>query len=88
MILIIISFIFGERCGLTPQYIGELERGLKNPSLDTLNKLAAGLTLPLYRLFTIPDTESDAEGKIISYVSEADQNTRKKMLTAVRLFVN
>jgi transcriptional regulator with XRE-family HTH domain len=78
----------GEHCTLTPQYICALERGLKNPSLDTLDKLASGLSLPLYRLFTIPETESDPEGKIVSYVSEADPDSKRKMLTAVRLFVD
>lgn len=32
-----------ELCGLSPNYIGTLERGIQNPTLTTLEKLAKGL---------------------------------------------
>ena len=36
-----------ERCGLHPAYIGQLERGVKNASLYTLEKIACALELSL-----------------------------------------
>ncbi|MGI9041520.1 MAG: helix-turn-helix domain-containing protein [Gemmatimonadales bacterium] len=41
------------RCGLSANYVGEIERGLVNPSADTIEKLARGLgstTLFLVRM--------------------------------------
>jgi transcriptional regulator with XRE-family HTH domain len=35
------------RAGVAPAYLGEVERGLKEPSSETLGRLAAALDLPL-----------------------------------------
>ena len=32
-----------KRAGISPNYVGTLERGLQNPSLKTLERLAKGL---------------------------------------------
>jgi transcriptional regulator with XRE-family HTH domain len=37
-------------CGVHRNYFGGLERGEKNPTLDTLVRLAAGFDLPLSAL--------------------------------------
>lgn len=34
---------FAERAGLTPNFIGSIEKGQRDPSLSTLTKLAQGL---------------------------------------------
>ena len=39
-----------ECCGLHPAYIGQLERGVKNASLYTLEKIACALELSLTEL--------------------------------------
>ena len=36
-----------RRAGLSPNYIGTLERGIQNPSLKTLERLAKGLGCPM-----------------------------------------
>lgn len=41
----------GERAGLHPTYIGAIERGEQSPSLETVEKLASGLSVDLKRLF-------------------------------------
>lgn len=41
----------GERAGLSYKQIGEIERGKRNPGLETLEKLAVGLEVPLADLF-------------------------------------
>ena len=38
---------FGFRAGLHPTYISQLERGLGNPSLDVLTRIAKALHLSL-----------------------------------------
>lgn len=39
-----------EICGLHPTYIGQLERGEKNATLESISKVAKGLGIPLGRL--------------------------------------
>lgn len=43
--------------GLLRSYLSRLERGHTMPSLETLERLAAALDLPLYRLFYTPEEE-------------------------------
>lgn len=42
---------FAERCGLHRTYIGAIERGEKTVTIETANKLARALTLPLSHIF-------------------------------------
>jgi len=41
----------GARSGLTYKFIGEVERGQKSPSLDSLGRLAQGFGLDIGELF-------------------------------------
>lgn len=40
-----------ENCGLHPTYIGQIERGEKCPTIDSLNKISEGLNISLSELF-------------------------------------
>jgi transcriptional regulator with XRE-family HTH domain len=40
-----------QRCGLHRTYIGGIERGERNPSLDNIGKIAAALSVKLTDLF-------------------------------------
>ena len=40
-----------EKCGLHPTYIGQVERGEKNATLESISKIAGGLDLSLSKLF-------------------------------------
>jgi transcriptional regulator with XRE-family HTH domain len=44
--------------GLLRCYISRVEQGYTVPSLETLERFAAGLDLPLYRFFYTRDEES------------------------------
>lgn len=39
-----------ERAGLHRTYVGEVERGERNPSIDVMERLAEGLSVPLVEL--------------------------------------
>lgn len=41
-----------ERADLHPNYIGQIERGLKNVSLENIQKIANGLRMELHQLFS------------------------------------
>ena len=56
-----------ERSGFHPAYIGQLERGEKNATLDSVQGICAGLGIPMEQLFVgagkcgrkHPDAEPD-----------------------------
>lgn len=50
-----------ERCGLHPTYIGQVERGEKNATIESISKIANGLYLPLSTLFENIGGHSDNE---------------------------
>ena len=52
-----------ELAGCHPTYIGQLERGEKNATLESVEKIASALSIPLSRLFEKPD--DDEQGNSI-----------------------
>ncbi|ACT07408.1 transcriptional regulator, XRE family [Dickeya chrysanthemi Ech1591] len=46
---------FAEKCGLDRTYISGIERGVRNPTLEVLYILAAGLHTDLTTLFVFRD---------------------------------
>ena len=77
----------GEKCGLTPQYIGVIERGGKNPPLATLYRIAKALEVTPAQLLAIPKLAVSDYDKICSLVSETPKKKQKMILTAVRAMV-
>lgn len=44
---------FAEKANIHPKFIGKIERAEKKPSLDTIQKIAASLDVPVYELFIL-----------------------------------
>ena len=40
------------KAGISPAHLGQIERALKNPTIDTVSKVAAALGVPVSTLFT------------------------------------
>ncbi len=82
---------FAEKCGLHPTYIGQLERGEKNATLESIEKIACGLSIPLSRLFEKIDFCDDSENipleayRLMHERSEAEQ---KKLIQILQLAVD
>ena len=56
-----------EICGLHPTYIGQLERGEKNATVESVYRIAKGLNIPFSKLFENMGSEADNE----NYPAEA-----------------
>lgn len=55
-----------EKSGLHPTYIGQIERGEKNATIESIEKIANGLSVPMSRLF-----ENIDSGTEVNYPAEA-----------------
>ena len=53
-----------ERAGVHPTYIGQLERGEKNATLESVAKIAAALHLPLSKLFAHLESSGEQQEDI------------------------
>lgn len=49
-----------EICGLHPTYIGQLERGEKNATIESIYRIALGLHIPMSKLFEDMETLDDS----------------------------
>lgn len=79
-----------ERCGLHPTYIGQLERGEKNATLESIEKVADGLAISLDKLFEhIGNNEQSINYpqqayKLIQSASLNEQSRLVEILKAVK----
>lgn len=76
-----------ERSGVNTKYISAIERGQKNATVKTLEKIANGLDIELYELFLLPQdlsSEKTAKKAIESLLKEADAKTLNLCLDFLR----
>jgi transcriptional regulator with XRE-family HTH domain len=66
-----------ERCGVHYNYLGEIERGRRNPSIKSLAKIAAGLNVKLGVFFDNTRAPASKRGDI----SRADLLKSLKLLS-------
>ncbi len=78
-----------ELCGLHPTYIGQLERGEKSPTLDSIYKISVGLETPLDKLFQnlcFVSAEEDIAAAVYNEIiklPEAKQKAIKNIITDI-----
>ena len=64
--------------GLSLQYVSEVERGIANPKLETILRLAAGLHVPPIELFylqDLPECSAIRRRKLASILTRLDEQT-------------
>lgn len=82
------------RASINPAHLGQIERALKNPTLDTIEQIASALNISLSELFspyTVP-TATPAENitleKINSLLSSMSQSQQKDILKIIKTIQN
>lgn len=71
--------VLAEHAGLHPTYIGQLERGEKNATIETVSKVAAALNIPLSQLFeNISSSEYEQDIPSQCYALIQSQTTEKQ----------
>lgn len=80
-----------EKCSLHPTYIGQVERGEKNATIESISKIATGLSLPLSKLF---ENLGDAEEITANYPAEAydlvlslPANKQEKLIKIMKMII-
>lgn len=82
-----------ELSGVHPTYIGQLERGEKNATLESIEKIAKALNVPLSKLFE--KLEDSSEGsrniplecyEILSSKSEEEQEILYGIITSIEKY--
>lgn len=75
-------------------YLGLIERGERNPTLEFIGKISEGLGIKVYQLFLFTDEDIlESENKIKEesiedVLDRHNEKTKKKLLTIVRAILN
>lgn len=73
-----------EKCSLHPTYIGQVERGEKNATIESISRIAAGLNVPLSTLFENLEGTAAAEkscaGEAYDLIQGLSVDSQKKVL--------
>lgn len=83
-----------EKCGLHPTYIGQVERGEKNATLESISKITDGLSVTISTLFDKIEFCEDAAKNInyplIAYdlVQSIPNDSQKKLVSIIRNIID
>ncbi len=77
-----------ELCGISVQYLGDVERGKANATINVLGKIAQALGISVAELFDTAEFQLSTEDlrKLMSdYISKADNNTLRQLYGITRI---
>ena len=57
------------KAGISAAHLGQIERALKNPTVDTVAKIAAAMDVSITTLFTDEQAKPDAGSPVISKIN-------------------
>lgn len=72
-----------ELAGLTPNYIGSIEMGLRDPSISTIMKIAHGLESMVGELLGLPELPPDSL-EAARYLTALPPEVRRPIVGALR----
>ena len=78
------------KAGISPAHLGQIERALKKPTIDTIAKIAAALDIPVATLFTMDSVSTPPQnatiGKINAQLLNMSEEEQKDILRIIRIF--
>ena len=80
-----------ERCGLHPTYIGQVERGEKNATIESVSKISAGLEVSLSTLFENVEStgrpENNYPSQAYNLVQSLPLSTQEKLIGVLQQII-
>ena len=80
-----------EKCGLHPTYIGQVERGEKNATIESISKIAAGLSVSLSTLFenieSTASSDKSCAAKAYELIQSLPKTSQEKILLILKTIV-
>lgn len=81
------------KAGINSAHLGQIERAVKNPTVDTVDKIAAALHVSISSLFesepaAIGSTESETVNKILAQLSSMTDSRQKDVLKVIKILKN
>ena len=76
----------GEKADLHHTYVGAVERGEKNASIDTLDKIADALGIEMVDLFTLTKGKMNVD-KLRAYIIEEVKESSPEMLKLIAALI-
>lgn len=78
------------KAGISAAHLGQIERALKNPTVDTVAKIAAAMGVPITTLFTEEQAKADMGSPVISKINahlmDMTEDQQRDFLRIVRIF--
>jgi transcriptional regulator with XRE-family HTH domain len=74
-----------ERAGLSYKFVGEIERGTGNPTLDTLRKLSAAFAIDVVELFGTPQPAAAGDDVVYTFTPAEFEVLRETFHSAERM---
>lgn len=75
-----------EKSGLSSNYIGQLERGERSPSLKTLTRIAQSLGVDVDYLVKVPQSDIESKLREIRQLTKTPENLEKVVKIAKIIF--
>ena len=80
------------KAGISPAHLGQIERAVKNPTIDTIGKISSALDVPVTELFSsdriTPAPQNLTIGKINAQLTDMSEEEQKDILRIIRIFRN
>ena len=78
------------KAGISAAHLGQIERALKNPTVDTVAKIATAMGVPITTLFTEEQAKADMGSPVISKINahlmDMTEDQQRDFLRIVRIF--
>lgn len=80
------------KAGISPAHLGQIERAVKNPTVETVARIAGALDVDLAALFASTTSPTPAKNvtveKILAHLESMSESEQKDILRIVRIFRN